>query len=511
MRKNRNAFLLFAALLLMYGAVFGLRHWWLGRSRAVLLETSRAEYLHHDFIEIRLRTRDSALNERWRAEPPVVTVYRGSEPVNTVGGMRGVTLVPEPLGGWVGRWPCPWNSPTGEYSLRLSSSAAFAERLLSRSFRIAARKPAPLPSGFSVLTWESDLPLASLEVPAPDGTTKDWRGLLDWVEYVGADAFWMLGGRTPGDKPGEVWASHNMVLFPQVAAECRRRGIKFGLYAMCYLTMSREKVPGYEYAKDVRDGRIFETRAISLREGARARHVAELLKGFRDIPGVDFVGLDYIRNALGGVELVDDFFNEMPGLVRPQGWELFTSEERMVWFARKKGMRRDPHFIDAWQWWRAHRTARIVRGIKDEIGDRVPLWAFTLTWDKGWHHGQDPVMMNDAGVDADALMLYEADSEQFKAMLHDWSRYVKRSDVQLVVGDVIDWPLHQNHPDGPKDFYRRMARAIDGIYADGPARGVFFHDLARALYGRKGAWTTREWLDQAKAAAEHMRSVEGGK
>ena len=78
-----------------------------------------------------------------------------------------------------------------------------------------------------------------------------------------------------------------------------------------------------------------------------------------------------------------------------------SKDERIVWLARKKIMRRDRGFIDAWQWWRAHRVAGIVRRIKAEIGDQKKLWAFTLTWDRGWHHGQDAVMMNDAGVDAD--------------------------------------------------------------------------------------------------------------
>ena len=32
----------------------------------------------------------------------------------------------------------------------------------------------------------------------------DWRGLLDWAKYVGADAFWMLGGQTPGLGKDEI-------------------------------------------------------------------------------------------------------------------------------------------------------------------------------------------------------------------------------------------------------------------------------------------------------------------
>lgn len=440
------------------------------------LRVSKPEVGRHEIVE-------------W--SPPLpARVYRNGRLVSTIGGL---TEVP-------GRWPVPWNAPAGDYEVVSSTP------VLRSSFKIVPRKPLPLPEGFSALTWESEVSLRTVKVRAPDGAVKDWRGLLDWVEYVGADAFWMMGGRTPGLKPGQVWQDTNFDVFPQIAAECRRRGIKFGLYVMFSLTMSNEKVGGYEYGVDVKDGKVYTTRAVSIRDERRIADTIALLKRFKAIPGVDWVGLDYIRNALGGIELAEDFYREMPGAAPPPGWAEMTPEERMVAFARAKGARKDAVLVDQWQWWRAHRVAGIVSRVKRELGENTPLWAFTLTWDKGWHHGQDPVMMNDAGVDADALMLYEANAEQFTNLLRDWSRYVKRGDVQLVVGDVIDWPLHQRHPDGPKDFYRRTVRAIDGIYGDGPAAGVFFHDLARALWGRKGDWTTKEWLDEAKAAADYMRS-----
>jgi hypothetical protein len=384
-------------------------------------------------------------------------------------------------------------------------------RLSIRPFLIAERDPSPLPKGFSVLTLESDLPLETVRVKAPDGSLKDWRGMLDWVQYVGADAFWVLGGRSPGEKPGEVWLSRNFDFFPKLAKECRRRGIKFGLYAQCYLTMSgKSRISGEEYALEVSDGRPVPTRAISLRENKRVGDISGLLKRFRDIPEVDYIGLDYIRNALGGVELVDDFYADMGAAVPPPaGFAALTPEERMVYFARKKAMRKDPAFIDAWQWWRAHRVCSIIRRIKAEVGEAKPLWAFMLTWDKGWHHGQDPVMFNDAGVDAEALMLYEADSAQYSALLSDWKKYVRRSDAQLVVGDVVDWPLHQRASDGPREFYRRTVRAVDGIYADGPAHGLFIHDLGRALWGRLGPWSTQAWMNEARAAVGYIKKRGG--
>ena len=116
-------------------------------------------------------------------------------------------------------------------------------------------------------------------------------------------------------------------------------------------------------------------------------------------------------------------------------------------------------------------------------------------------------MFNDAGVDLSALMLYEADAEQYRVILSDWSRYLRRRDAQLLVGDVVDWPLHQRSPDGPGEFVRRTVRAVDGIHADGPARGLFVHDLGRALWGRLGPWSTRAWMDGARAATRHLKGL----
>jgi hypothetical protein len=115
-------------------------------------------------------------------------------------------------------------------------------------------------------------------------------------------------------------------------------------------------------------------------------------------------------------------------------------------------------------------------------------------------------MMNDAGVDLDALMLYQADKDQFEALVHDFHQYVHRGDVQLVAGEILDWGLHQKDPAGPKEMYRRETKAIDELYADGPAKGVFFHDLSRALWGRLGPWGTRGWLDETKRAVQYFKA-----
>jgi len=105
-------------------------------------------------------------------------------------------------------------------------------------------------------------------------------------------------------------------------------------------------------------------------------------------------------------------------------------------------------------------------------------------------------MMNDAGADIIAVMLYEADLKQVDSLIEDWNKYVKKKDANLIVGDDYDWPLHQYtlNPAGPEDFYGRTLKAMENIYGDGFVSGIFTHDLARALWGRRGPYPSQEWV-----------------
>ncbi|HEX4047488.1 MAG TPA: hypothetical protein VH309_06620 [Elusimicrobiota bacterium] len=508
MKRIGRGGVFFIGAVAFYAAVIGAWAWRYESRRAVRLGSDRPAYLHYDIVEVRLRTNDPALEDEFAKAPPRAVVTRGGEVLTTVAGIREMTLARAAPGLWTARWPVPWNAPAGEYVPALLDAGKLKDRLKVSPFRICRRTPKPLPpGGFVVATLESVSPLATMRVKAPDGTEKDWRGLLDWAQALGANAFLVLGGQSPGLQDGQVWVDTNLKLLPEVAKECRARGLLFGTYAMYSLTMSKTvKLPGYEYGLEIKNSKPVVTRAISLRDAKRTADVADFLKPFADDPNVDFVGLDYIRNALGGYELVDDFVKEMPGVEVPPEWGELTRDERMTWLARKKVMRKDMLFIDAWQWWRARRAALIVKEIARRLGGEKPLWAFTLTWDKGWHHGQDPVMMNDAGVDYDAPMFYEADKAQYAAMLKDWHAYVRRGDVQLVPGDIFDWGLHQKDPAGPAEFGRRLRLAVDGVYADGPARGVFYHDLARLLWGRLGPWGTKGWADEARKISTEVKS-----
>jgi hypothetical protein len=229
--------------------------------------------------------------------------------------------------------------------------------------------------------------------------------------------------------------------------------------------------------------------------------------------------LDYIRPVFGGNELVDDFFRDMPGAEKPAGYDAWTPERRMAWIARKRYLapradqRNDDDYrtADQWFWYRAHRTAQVVREIREGFGEKKPLWAFTLSWQKGWEHGQDPAMMRDAGIDMNGIMLYEADRAQYRGLVRQWNGYTGNADFNLVVGNTFDWPLHQKsqNPAAPEEMFNRTLLAVEEFQKGKPVRGVFFHDLARGLRGRLGPYPPKEWFLAGGAAMTRVREIHG--
>ncbi len=483
---------------LIYACFFGWQGYRNFYINTVILESDSSRYFHDSLIKIKLFTRNSGLLSQWKTNHPKVEVLFDGKPVsNGIGGLeRPFMRFDDKAGVWAGLWPCPWNASAGQYSLKLADFEGAGRFLKEGGFAISYRKSAVMPKGFSVLTYESDPPSANFRVRGPDGAVKNWEALADWAEYAGADAFWMMAGKTTG-AGGKVWNDYDKNIVRSIGKECHKRGIKFGVWAMCYLTHP-QTVPlsRYEYGMDIKDNAVVATRGVSLRDPKRPEDIIELLSEYADMPEVDFIGLDYIRNALGGYELAEDFYRDMPWITKPAGWDRLSADGKIIAFANLKIPRKDKQLIDAWQWWRAHKTAGIVRHIRSKLNGSKALWVFTLGWEKGWQHGQDPVMMADAGADIDAVMLYEATKEQFSQMMIDFSSYLKNGDTKIITGDIVDAPLHQG--EGSGEFKIRMRKAMYGIYKDGMADGIFVHDLARALWGRRGEESTLGWMNAAR-------------
>ncbi|MFA5162354.1 MAG: hypothetical protein WC421_08920 [Elusimicrobiales bacterium] len=485
-----------AAALCFCGFYIFHRFWY----NAVSLKAAAPVYYHDDIIKVRLSTRNRALLENWRLHPPVVRLAGMN--ARPVGGMARFYMTPV-RNGWAGQMPCPWNAPPGSYRLELEGGCKY---LKAGNVEIARRVPAKMPPKFVVLTMEYAGDYRSLRMKLPDGTIGGKDAPARWAKHLGADAVWALVGKTSGVK-GAPWNTVDLASVREVGRQCHARGVKFGVWVMCYLTHIEKNnfFPRYQWAQEIENGRLKNVRAVSLRDGKRPDDIADLLIKFRDMPEVDYLGLDYIRNALGGYELMDDFYAEMPWAPRPENWDRLSPGGKTAAFAAMKVARKNKQFIDDWQWWRARSVARIVRHIKDRLGPSKPLWAFTLGWERGWQHGQDPPMINDAGADYDAVMLYEATSGQFAEMMSDWGGYLKSADVQLVAGNVIDWPLHQNA--GLGEYKSRFSRAMRRMYSDGNVPGIFVHDLCRLVGGRKGPASTEDWARATREVIAEFRAL----
>ena len=342
-----------AGVVLAVYAVFFLARAFVLEWRAVRLDTVKPVYLHYEFIELRLRTRDLGLRAKWSSFPPSARVTRAGALVPTIAGIREVPLRwDDSKQAWLGRWPCPWNAPDGPYSIELLGPSEEGHRLRSRPFHIVRRVPKHLPPRFAALTWESVRPLASLTVQSPDGTLKDWRGLLDWVEYAGADAFWMLAGQSPGHSKGETWVGHNLALIPEVAKNAGAGGSSSGSGPWSPDHVRGGPRPGLSLRARCRRGGTAEATGHLLadRRGPRTWRPCSRW----DLPGVDYLGLDYIRNALGGYELVDEFLRTCP---KSLSAAVAGHRRRSAWPPSRARRSRAGYALHRRSWWRAHKTS----------------------------------------------------------------------------------------------------------------------------------------------------------
>jgi len=500
---------------------------------AVRLYPLKESYFHDEFVEWALTLPEDSPGFPLlrRSTAPLMTwVEKGTVPVSTIGLTTKIPLAfDEKAGQWRARWPVPWNAHDGEYAVVFDSAAWPAGQTMPgrESFRVVSRPFKPLPPGFSVLTLEGLAPFGRYR--APDGTKRP-SAIAEWAEFMGADAVVVQGAESSGYtsklSKSFPWQARSEKGVAELAQACRERGLQLGVYVLCFMVGGpAEHSPDYQYGWHYEFGRPVHgldrpvRRGISIADPDRPGDIVKILNRWADVPGVDFVGLDYIRPVFGGNELVEDFVRDMPGVRAPERWEKMSRIERMAWIGPGRYVATNLKtnnpvqwkLSDQWFWYRAHRTAEVLRKITKGYAGRTPLWGFTLSWQKGWEHGQDPVMFRDAGLDMDAIMLYEADGEQFQNLVGQWRNYAARSQLNLILGDTFDWRLHQKtrNPAGPEDFFNRMTTAAAKFHSDGPARGLFTHDLARALSGERqlGPYGSREWFLAGGAAMTRARDM----
>jgi hypothetical protein len=524
-------------------SVFWFKSSWFFRPTFVVLSTDKTTYGHDEFVTVTLNA-DPRSTEKIRksGHSLSVGVDREGKPVTSIGNLKQVPLTYN-NNCFYGRWPIPWNAPDGNYTLSLELPPDFPD-VKKQAFKILSRIFDPLPPGFGAITLEGHRSLFG--IPGPD-QVKSIGGMPEWATFMGADALLVQGAQSNGadgklthDNP---WRTQSLDGIKALGKECHSRHLKLGVYLLAFMVGGPAKniPPRYRYGFHYSQGKIVSGlelprfRGVSIADPQRPKDIATQLRKFQAMEEVDFVGLDYIRPAFGGNELVDDFVRDMPGVQTPARWPKMSPDDRMKWIAKDRwlpmsmeGVTNPEHILsEQWFWYRAHRTAQVLREIKKELGESPfggnplggkplggkplggkPLWAFTLSWQKGWEHGQDPVMFRDAGVDMNGIMLYECTRKMFDGLVSQWGRYSQRNQLNLFLGNTFDWPLHQKtlRPAGPEEMMNRLLTALQNFHTDKkPVRGLFLHDIHRALVGRKGPYSTVEWMLAGGAALTQLR------
>jgi hypothetical protein len=483
-------------------------------SGPLAVTTSQPAYLRYDIVEVRVAVDRDELGDV-AVENVRGVITRGGEAVTTVGKIKELTWREREDGVFVARWPIPWNPPLGKYRAEVVADTASGPVEAAADFAVAGRKPKRPAKPLCVVTLESDGKWERLRVASP-GENRDWKALADWAEFMGADAFFSLVGITKAmyaPTMEEPWYRYNLEFGPKLADECHDRGLKFGAWLGSFLPYGKTQVPlPYKFSRNLVEGQFFYTLHISLNDEKRFQQVIELARKLQNDPHYDYVGLDYIRTGFGGYELADEFVTDL-ALDVPDDWDARSLEGKMWWLVTKLRSR-DERMIELWQWWRARKVALTVKRIKEEAGIKKPLFAFTLGWEMGHQHGQDILMLNDAGVDCCMVMLYEATKDEFDYLIKRWPEYLNQGQVNALPGISVDRYLLQNkwnpNVNQPYEMYDRYAAAVNGFYGRGNLEGLFWHDFERGLYSRRGEeFTCMDYAVAGAAAFTRLRERHG--
>jgi len=534
-------------------------NWWQERSQTAKgqqivemfpldLQVNARVYRRHNLVRFQIRTVDAHGEAVRLKEPPQIVVRHDGHVVMTVAGVRRVTPSWNAANqSYVCHWPIPWAAQAGSYvaeaKMAISSPGEWPWQLdlpadkkepsyengtsyciAQMDFKITHRAPRDVPPGLCVATWEADFPEGQA-IRRPDGTMGDWHAILDWCEFLGADALWFRGAVTRRGCTDEApFAKENLEAIPRLAAAAHQRGLRFGAWAVAYATYPRQRennrgLPDYWWGQDISrsTGKVSSVSFVSLLDPNRITHLADFFEQMQRTRDVDFVGLDYLRNERGGYEMTGQFTSQMP-VELPDNWANYSREQRWKFVAQKieSEWNSDVDFYEQWNWWRSHLNASNVEQMIHKSGIRKPVWVFQLGWMHGTQHGQDEFMFNDAGVALIAPMLYQTQSfTHFDHLIESWQRYTKAGQVNLVAGDQVDDYWHKaslsategsRQPAAPQVMYQRMVRAHREMIEGERTVGAFWHDISRAaMQGRLGPYPGSEWALAGAAAFSDIR------
>ncbi|HMB00341.1 MAG TPA: hypothetical protein VKS21_05075 [Spirochaetota bacterium] len=394
-----------------------------------------------------------------------------------------------------------YNPSPGTYKVVVKSRSVPQWEGLVKKFTLLRRKVPVLKKGFAVVNMERTSSFAKIKIKGPYGDIGGYEKIGSWAKFMDADAFWMLTAQTTGwdnkINSSSPWVKSGFRNLDLLAPVLKSNNLQVGAYIMSYYTPAKgfKKVKGYSSSLGFsQNSRLYESSHVSLNCQNRFNDILQAMRELENHSQVDFIGIDFIRTGKAdGYEMGPQVINEMNIRV-PAEYHQMSYSSKVKWFARQIEKVKNPKTILKWRWWRAHRTAEIVNRLITIGNISKPVWCFTLGWEHGKQHGQDPYMMFDAGAFIDAVMLYEANATQFKNMMVQWHHYMRYNKNNLIIGNAADVRLLDGKSGHPAvEYVYRTRKGAANIYKNGFAKGVFFHDIDRALWSSKRGISTKEW------------------
>lgn len=394
----------------------------------------------------------------------------------------------------------PFGGDVGLFQAVVLVSTANGIYGYTHDFTMKGRTSPPSGKTKKIVTLEYAIDLTKKKVPSvATGQPTGYEELYDWVRYMKADSFWVIGGQTTGwtggITPAKPWNSASIKNINNLASSTNQKDTKLGAYLMSYFAAGGgQKKGGYEISVGYNraTGNLIDSRHISLASEKRLNDIISLLKYYDSNPNVHYLGLDFIRTGeTDGYEMVDEMVL-LTGVYTPDNWSRMSKRNRMLWLAKNRGK---IEISMKWRWFRAHTESLIIKAIKDS-GIKKPLWAFTLGWAQGQEHGQDPYMFFDAGIDYDAVMIYEANRPQHVGMLQSWPQYLN-GEYNVLVGNMVDNRLQDGSLRPEIEYMRRIYETEAKFNSGSRIRGVFFHDISRMIWSKyRGSGNgIREWAN----------------
>ncbi len=471
------------------------------------LFTDRKVYYRFQIIKVRIIPHGRLKDKRYYA-----VLYKDGRAVpNAIGNYSAPFLLRN--GKLVAKLSFNFRPKLGLYTVRVFGLGIKKPYHFAKKIIIKKRPLKQTPNGLAVMTLETAIPLKRQRVRGPYGKGGSYLNFFRWASILSADAFCILGSQTVGnDKNLSPQNPHSAATLANVnllGKEAIKRGLDFGAYIISYFTplggtLKAGYRPSMSWLVDSNSFKI--SRHCSLGSKKRLFDLIKFAEKMQANKYVKYIGFDFIRTGFGdGFELVNRAVDEL-NIPVPTDWKQKSKKARMQWFASQVITKRNSRLINGWRWWRAHWVASIINYVIKSAKVTKSVWVYTLGWKHGLQHGQDPYMMLDAGCSFVFAMLYEANELQYEAMSYQWQNYLNSKDSSVLMGNCVDRILNHSYSRNPlQEFYRRLIRANSKFTHNGLAKGIFWHDVARAIWGRTGANSGLEWAIVGGSAITDLR------